>query len=67
MAWSPYKQTVINFVRENPGCNKYAVAKHVTRSGRRDPSKQYYIVNTAIRNKWIKAVRNANQFALFVE
>lgn len=31
------------------------VAKFVTRSARRNPSKQYYIVNTAIRAGWIVA------------
>lgn len=53
MSWSPYKNTVIDFVRAHPGCTKYAVAARCAQSSRRSPGKQYYIVNTAIRNGWI--------------
>lgn len=55
MSWSPYKESVINFVQNNPNCCKYDVAKHVTKNILRNPSRQYYIVNTAIKNGWIKA------------
>jgi hypothetical protein len=67
MAWSPYKESVINFVRNNPGCCKYDVASYVTYNGLRNPSKQYYIVNTAIRNGWIEAERRGNRYYLTVE
>jgi hypothetical protein len=64
MAWSPYKYTVIDYVRRNPGCCKYDVARHVAR--RCNPSKLYYIVNTAIRNGWIvSGGRNGNRYELY--
>jgi hypothetical protein len=66
MAWSPYKDSVVNFVAANPGCTKWAVAQRVTNHPRRHPSKQYYIVNTAIRNGWIRAEWRGNKYALFV-
>lgn len=67
MAWSPYKQMVIDYVAANPGCCKFDVARRVTRSSRRDPSKQYYIVNTAIRNGWIAATWAGNRWKLTVK
>ena len=64
MAWSPYKNQIIEFVRENPGCCKYDVAVAVTY--RRNPSKSYHIVNTALKNKWIFACKNTdNSYSLF--
>lgn len=66
MAWSPYKQTIIDYVAKHPGCTKLDVACHVTRHPRRTPSKQYSIVNTAIRHGWIMAVRHGNRYALYV-
>lgn len=65
-SWSPYKNKVIAFVKANPGCCKFAVAKHVTYSHFRCPSNQYYIVNTAIRNGWIKAQKQGNRYSLTV-
>lgn len=53
MPWSPYKDSIINFVRRNVGCSKYDVAKHITRDPRRGVSKQYGPVNTAIKHNWI--------------
>lgn len=64
MAWSPYKEMVISYVQNHPGCCKLDVAKYVTRNPRRNPSKQYYIVNTAIRNGWINAVWIGNRYSL---
>lgn len=66
MAWSPYKDSIINFVLQNPGCSKYDVARYCTRNSRRCPSKQYYIVNTALRNKWIVSERVGNRYKLYV-
>ena len=66
MAWSPYKQRVIDYVSRNPECCKYDVASHCTRNPLRCPSKQYYIVNTAIRNGWIKAKFVGNRYKLTV-
>ncbi len=65
MAWSPYKDKIINYVDKHPGCCKYDVACHVTYNSLRNPSKQYYIVNTAIRNDWIEAVWLKNKWALY--
>lgn len=62
--WSPYKQTVIDFVAKNPGCCKMDVAKVVTYSKRRHPSHQYYIINTAIRNGWISAKFSGGRYYL---
>lgn len=56
MAWSPYKEMVVGFVADNPGCSKMDVARRVTRDPRRNPYKQYHIVNTALRNGWIIAM-----------
>jgi hypothetical protein len=65
MAWSPYKDRVIGFVERNPGCSKWDVACFVTRSCLRNPRKQYYIVNTAIRNGWIEAEMRGGRYYLF--
>jgi hypothetical protein len=67
MSWSPYKDSVISYVKNHPGCCKYDVARYVTHNRLRDPSKQYYIVNTAIRNEWIVAKFLGNRYELFVE
>lgn len=64
--WSPYKDRVIEYVKANPGCCKWDVARHCTRSARRCPSRQYYIVNTAIRAGWIKAVFSGRKYSLNV-
>ena len=64
-AWSPYKEAVINYVKFHPGCCKRDVANYCTFSMMRDPSKQYYIVNTAIRNGWIKSIRIGNRYSLY--
>lgn len=66
MAWSPYKDSVIAYVEANPGCSKWDVASYCTRDRRRCPSKQYYIVNTAIRNGWVQATRLTNRYSLVV-
>lgn len=66
-ASSKYKNRVIQFVKNNPGCCKYDVAKHCTYNIRRDPSKQYYIVNTAIKHGWIKATKKSGRYYLTVE
>lgn len=66
MAWSPYKDTVINFVRRFPGCSKMDVARHCTTHPLRKPGKQYYIVNTALRNGWIVGVWKGHRWSLHV-
>ena len=66
MAWSPYKERIVSFVRANPGCCKLDVARRCTRSQLRTPSKQYYIVNTAIRHGWIRAEKLGNRYSLTV-
>lgn len=66
MSWSPYKETVIAYVEKNPGCCKLDVARHVTKQVRCNPSHQYYIVNTAIRNNWIEAKKQGNRYILNV-
>jgi hypothetical protein len=64
-AWSPYKEKVVAYVRANPGCSKLDVARHVTYCPRRSPNRQYYIVNTAVRNGWIVAVWARCRYLLF--
>jgi hypothetical protein len=66
VAWSPYKDAVVNYVRQHPGCCKLDVARFVTHNPQRNPSKQYDIVNTAIRHGWIKAVRRGVRWSLYV-
>lgn len=66
MAWSPYKERVISFVSRNPGCSKWDVASYCTRNPQRDPSKQYYIVNTALKNGWIEGAFSGRQYHLYV-
>lgn len=65
MGWSKYKNMVINYVSNHPGCCKYDVAKFCTRNPLRNPSKQYYIVNTAIKNKWISFIFCGNRYKLY--
>lgn len=65
MAWSPYKDTIIDYVSRHPGCSKMDVAMHVTWNRQRNPSKQYYIVNTAIRNNWIIAEKEGGRYFLY--
>ena len=55
--FTPYKNLIIDFVQRNPGCTKMDVARIVTRNPRRSPSKQYDVVNTAIKYGWIKAAK----------
>jgi len=64
-AHSPYKDTVISYVRSHPGCCKLDVARHVTRSPQRTPSKQYYIVETALRHGWIVGIYAHGRYLLY--
>jgi len=64
-AWSPYRDMVVAYVRAHPGCCKLDVARHVTRDPRRNPSKQYYVVETAIRNGWIVAYYTGGRYLLY--
>ncbi|HEX5186238.1 MAG TPA: hypothetical protein VFV86_05050 [Nitrososphaeraceae archaeon] len=66
MAWSPYKTKIIDFVSKNPGCSKLDVTTHCTYNYRRNPSKQYYIVNTALRNNWIKGFFRGGRYYLYI-
>jgi hypothetical protein len=64
-AWSPYRDMVVAYVRSHPGCSKLDVARHVTRDPRRTPSKQYYIVDTAIRHGWIVGIYTRGRYLLY--
>lgn len=66
MPYSPYTEKAVNFVKNHPGCSKYDLARYLTRHPQRDPSKQYYLVNTQIRLGNIKAERKSNRYALYV-
>jgi len=66
MSWSPYKETVVGYVSRNPGCSKWDVASHCTHNSQRNPSKQYYIVNTALKNGWIAGRQIGRQYRLYV-
>ena len=66
MAYSPYRDKIIAFVAAHPGCSKWDVARHCTRNPQRCPSKQYYLVNTALRNGWIVGSMSGRQYRLFV-
>lgn len=57
----------MEFVKNNPGCSKLDVAKHCTYNCLRNPSKQYYIVNTAIKNGWIRATFKSGRYYLYLE
>ncbi len=63
---SPYSEAAVNFVRLNPGCSKWDLAAHLTRNPLRNPSKQYYLVNTQIRLGNLRAERLSNRYALYV-
>lgn len=65
MAWSPYKDRIINYVENNQGCSKWELASLCTKSGRRCPSKQYYIVNTALRHGWIEGYFSSGRWHLY--
>jgi len=64
-AWSPYRDMVIEYVRSHPGCCKLDVARHCTRDPRRTPSKQYYIVETALRHGWIVGIYAGGRYLLY--
>jgi hypothetical protein len=64
-AWSPYKNTIIAYVAAHPGCSKWDVASLCTYNSRRCPSKQYYIVNTALRHDWIVGYRQGRAYRLY--
>ena len=66
MSWSPYKDMIVAYVAAHPGCSKWDVAAHCTYSAQRDPSKQYYLVNTALRNGWIAGEQRGRQYRLYV-
>lgn len=66
MSWSPYKEMVVAYVSSHQGCCKMDVARHVTHNKMRNPSKQYYIVNTALRNGWIRGDYSGGRYHLFV-
>ena len=53
----PAHLAVMAYVRDNPGCSKWAAAKAGTRNPLRCPSRQYYLVNTLIRRGYIRAER----------
>ena len=55
---------VLEYVSQHPGCCKFDAAKAGTRHPLRAASKQYYLVNTLIRNGYIKAVRKTNRYEL---
>lgn len=65
MAWSKFKDRIVNYVENNPGCSKWEVASLCTRSSRRCPSKQYYVVNTALRNGWIEGHFSGGRWHLY--
>jgi hypothetical protein len=65
MVWSPYKDRIIAYVAAHPGCCKCDVAAACTHNRQRNPSKQYYLVNTALRNGWIVGIWRKNRWALF--
>jgi hypothetical protein len=66
MSWSPYKEMIINYVARHPDCSKWDVASYCTYKPRRSPSKQYYLVNTALRYGWIAGNRRGRQYRLYV-
>jgi len=57
---------VLNYVSAHPGCCKYMAVKAVTYNPLRDPSKQYYLVNTLIRNGWITATFVKGKYNLHI-
>lgn len=56
---------VLYYVQHNPGCNKWHAAKAGTRSALRSPHKQYYLVDTLIRQGYIRAEKRGNQYRLY--
>lgn len=62
---TPYRSSIVAFVTANPGCCKFDVAKHCTWHPRRNPSYQYYLVNTAIRHGWIRAEKARGRYYLY--
>lgn len=59
-------RNVLEFVRRNPGCCKFDAAKAGTYSNRRDPSRQYYLVNTLIRQGYLYAELKGNRYELSI-
>lgn len=57
---------IVQYVKNNPGCCKYDCARIATKNPLRNPSKQYYLVNTCIRHNLIKATFKSNRYYLYV-
>lgn len=67
MAYSPYTNRAVEFVKNNPGCTKWDLAQYLTYHPLRCPSKQYYLVNTQIRLGNIEAKWCKNHYELYVK
>ena len=65
MSYSPYTKKAVSFVKNNPGCSKMDLASHLTYCSMRNPSKQYYLVNTQVRLGNIVALRARGRYFLF--
>ena len=67
MTFRPHKAhlPVLDYIKKNPGCTKFAAAKAGTRKISRCPSKQYYLVNTLIKHGYVKAVKLSNRYKLY--
>lgn len=59
MPWSPYKDLIIAYVKEHPGCTKMDVARHISYQHKYG-DKMYHAVNTAIRNGWVKSIKTSS-------
>lgn len=55
---------VLRYIAWNPGCPKYHAAKAGTYSSMRNPTRQYYLVNTLIRHGYICATNHGNRYQL---
>lgn len=56
---------VLDYIKRNPGCTKFAAAKAGTRKPTRCPSLQYYLVNTLIKHGYVLAVKLSNRYKLY--
>lgn len=63
---SPYSGPAVDFVTKNPGCSKMELARYLTYNQQRDPSKQYYLVNTQLRLGNLVAEFSKGKYSLSV-
>jgi hypothetical protein len=62
---TPYTDQIVAFVWANPGCSKLAVAKHVRRDARTNPTRLYAVVNKQIELGHVHCIYGSGRYFLY--